>query len=143
MSIFHCTAVLRLKPISVNHAYTVFRGRKHLTKAGKSFKAQVTKAVAGCTTDWRTAHALVLEEGHNLRLTIHLGLPDLQNKTYGVPGGAQHRLRKVDSSNYIKLLEDAISAGSGLDDRYHTEVSITKVHADEPYIHIFLEVIHG
>lgn len=134
-------------PISVNDAYTVFRGRKKLTKAGRMFKDDLSKAVAQSTPDWKTAHDLVYQHGRGAYLVITLGFPDLINKSWKPgkltktkSGKPRSRWKRKDASNYIKLIEDAVVRGSGIDDCNLVGTCAFKKPHPDGYIHIKLKI---
>jgi Holliday junction resolvase RusA-like endonuclease len=124
-------------PISVNKAYSVFKGRLRLTKAGKAYKDALASTVASATTDWKRAHDSIYQHGGRMFLRITLYFEDLLNRSWK-PGGmtkggkkkkkpeAQNPYKKKDASNYIKLIEDAVSRGSGIDDCNNLDVLVRK-----------------
>lgn len=134
-------------PVSINDAYTVFRGRKKLTKEGTMFKDDLAKVVAQSSFDWKTAHDLVYQHGRGLHLVVTLGFPNLMNKSWKPGrltktkgGNPRSRFKKKDASNYLKLIEDAVCRGSGIDDCNITDVSIRKRGDVKGYIHIELKI---
>lgn len=118
-------------PVSVNDMYTVFRGKKNLTKKGLAYRDGLAKVVARSTLDWKTAHRMVYQEGGGAMLLVSLYFKSLRNKSWK-PGaktekGHPQQPHKVqDASNYIKLIEDAVKQGSGIDDCNNITVLATK-----------------
>lgn len=107
------TVELPRLPPSSNNAYmnTYGRGRA-LTPEARTWKAAAILLIrhaavaAGFTPAPRTS----------LRLEIHLSLP---------------AVRRSDASGRIKLLEDAVAAAIGIDDRYVDELVVTKRRGPE------------
>ena len=117
--------------VSVNTAYgTDWKHRRRFMKAnGQDLKAAATYAVyrnyaavkefmRDCTT--RTP----------LRLTISVYRP-----IYNSRGD----FLKLDGSNYIKLVEDAVSEAIGYDDRQHVTTTVHKVHSKPRYVTVTIE----
>ena len=108
-------------PVSVNKLYSVFRGKKILSKTGKAFRDRLCAEIARSSTDWKTAIDMVYQRGGAAALLIALYFEDLENKSW-VPGGVspkgdlQNPVKRRDASNYIKVTEDAVSLGCGIDD---------------------------
>lgn len=108
-------------PVSVNDLYTTFRGKRVLTKAGRTYRDGLTAAVSRSRTDWKTAVDRVYKEGRGAVLLVGLYFPQLTNQSWKsgarTPSGAlQEPRKKQDSANYLKIVEDAIVRGSGIDD---------------------------
>lgn len=121
-------------PISINKAYTVARGRLILTREGKRFKDDVTRTLVSRvgSMNWKAMEYMVYEEGGFLITKFWLGFEGLQNKSWKPgkqtsTGQPSPPYRKKDVSNYIKLLEDALSKASGIDDANTLGVSAYKV----------------
>lgn len=134
-------------PVSVNDAYTVFRGRKKLTAAGTMFKDDLAKVVAQSSFDWKTAHDLVYQHGRGVHMVVTLGFPDLINKSWKAgkltttaKGHPRSRYKKKDASNYLKLIEDAVVRGSGVDDCNIVHAEIEKVFDENGFINIVLKI---
>lgn len=135
-------AVLREpRPISINAAYSGM-GNRFLTKEGATFKdalqAAVSQVVVRHPMPWQQVVDLVYKHGGSIDLTIWLYITDLLNPAWRVGGGMTAGGKKgskprprspyktKDASNYIKLIEDAVVKGSGIDDSSHLDVSIKK-----------------
>lgn len=130
-----------VSPISINAAYSGM-GHRFLTKAGKHFedamKAATAKAVLELPQKWQDVEDCVYKNMGSIDLTIWLYFADLYNPAW-VPGGSMTKggakgsapvirspFKKKDASNYIKLIEDAIVKGTGIDDSCFTDVSVKK-----------------
>ena len=135
---FVARSILDEEPVSINKAYTVFRGEKKLTKAGKAFKDALSQAVSRATFEWKRAHQTTYQEGGKAELHITLFFPDLYNKTWTKGGKVKTRYKKKDASNYLKLIEDAVSDGSGIDDCFNLDLHIRKRHSDTPRVEVVL-----
>lgn len=118
--------------VSINAMYTVVRGRQILTSEGRRFKAQLTSAVA---TQLPFNWGVVVDDVFKLPCFVELSLvfysPELHNKSW-VPGGRTKSnarslpYQRMDTSNYVKIVEDAIAAATGIDDSLHRTCSHTR-----------------
>lgn len=148
---------VRERPVSINDAYTTFRGRRLLTKEGKRFEslvsAAVSEAIGRHDLNWKDVVGAVYKHGGSVRLLIELYLDDLMNGAWTVGGGMtrggkkartapkpRSPYRKVDGSNYIKLLEDGVVNGTGIDDSCHLETNIRKIQSADPRVRIIYRV---
>lgn len=93
-------------PPSTNTAYATVHGRRVLTRDGRDYKASVT---ARCSPWGRESW---------LTMTITITMPLMFKNG---------RVRKFDASNRIKLLEDAVCEGLGLDDCWVRKLTVEKV----------------
>lgn len=134
-------------PPSVNHLYTSgFKGRRVLSKEGLAFKDALIRTVAEecMAMSWQDAIKAVYEQGAWVRLTIGFHLP-LFNKSWK-PGGRtekgelQSPYKKIDGSNYIKAIEDAVSKAIGIDDSANLTTTIHKIHSDVKFVNVACEV---
>lgn len=105
-----------------------------LTKEGKRFKDQVTKALAQNVDPmvWKELEYYVYEEGGFLVTGFWLGFTDIWNQSWypgrlTKDGKPSAPYRRKDASNYIKLLEDAVTKATGIDDANTLGVSAYKV----------------
>jgi len=130
-------SVMRAPPISINHAYSTGRsGTRFLTTEGRKFKAKLTSLAAleaaEHSVSWNHVVDSVYKNGGKIDLTVWLYFADLRNKSWRVGGGqtrsgeTRSPYQKKDGSNYLKLIEDAISSGTGIDDSANLDVSIKK-----------------
>ena len=119
-------------PPSVNHAYFSKGNRKILTSKGKKFKTEVKTFLAqhcpaflGCLKP-ETPYTIVFNLAFE---AIHT-----KGKT------AQSRYKKIDVTNRVKLLEDALTAAGGYDDCQHMTVVASKDTAvgEDPFVEIWV-----
>lgn len=142
-------------PISINKAYTVFRGRTGLSSAGRKYKDAVRQQVAQASFEWKLAWDAVYRDGGFVELHMTFYLPLLQNGSW-VPGGVMTKPRKrkdgtrpkpqarapyqqIDVGNFLKLLEDGIVSGCGVDDAAHLDIHLYK---REDIEHPRIEILH-
>ena len=113
-------------PPSVNKLYFVKSGRKHMSSEGKEIKARMKGIVLK-----EAVGALWLKEAQNSALEMELSLyfPAVENK--GWPKKAKSRYKRVDITNRVKLLEDALSEALGIDDSVFFKTTITKQKGEE------------
>lgn len=98
-------------PPSANQAYfNLPRGGRTLSKAGKGYKTETSANII------RNHQSSIRDIKKNwpYGLAIKLTLEHLYNDTW--PEKAANRYKKVDVSNRIKLLEDALVDSLGIDD---------------------------
>lgn len=108
-------------PVSVNHLYATYRGNKVLTKEGRAYRDGLSQIIAQASLEWKTAVEAVYKRSAGATLIAGLYFKTLDNASWKpgarTPSGAlQEPRKKQDSSNYIKILEDAVANGSGIDD---------------------------
>jgi hypothetical protein len=130
------------RPVSANKLYS---GRERfLTKAGERYRDAVAAKVVEATTamDWAAAIGFVYKSGAWAEVEISLFLPKVYNASWKVggsvttprkrPDGSRPKpqprspYQKVDASNYVKLTEDGVARGTGIDDSAHLFVSVRK-----------------
>jgi len=122
-------------PVSVNELYSVFRGKKNLTTKGKAYRDGLAQVVARSSFDWKRAHTMVYQEGGGATLLVTLYFEQLRNKSWK-PGaktetGLPSEPRKVqDASNYIKIIEDGVAKGGGINDCNNINILVMK--AEDP-----------
>lgn len=129
------------RPISINKAYSGLK--RFLTKDGRHFEDRLKAATATALSvhpiSWNHVVDAVYKNGGHVDLTIWLYLDDLKNESWKVGGGMtvprkgakskpqpQSPYKKKDGSNYIKLIEDAVVKGTGIDDSAHLDVAVKK-----------------
>jgi len=120
-------------PPSSNHAYFTKVQRKGnksiplrvLTAEGKRYKTGVKTYLAQSRQDVLRFFKPDLP----YCLVVRFYMADLLSKTWGTPGGAANRYKKVDVSNRLKLLEDALTAACGHDDSQHFRILLWKESA--------------
>lgn len=155
-TIFTLSFVLREKPISINEAYSTSRGRRFLTSEGRAFESRMTAAASEAIVKsqmsqlvgWNRVVDSIYKNGGGIHLMIHLYLSDLYNGKWKVGGNETDKgerrspYKKLDASNYIKLIEDAIVKGTGIDDSCHLFTGIEKHHdSDDPRIEVVYTVL--
>lgn len=134
------------RPISINKAYSGM-GNRFLTKEGRHFEDKLKAATAAALDTqpimWKHVVDNVYKHGGSIDLTIWLYLDDLRNEAWSVGGSMtvpkkpkpgkkaakpqpRSPYKKKDGSNYIKLIEDAIVQGTGIDDSAHLDVAVKK-----------------
>jgi len=98
-------------PPSANNAYSNLpRGGRMLSKEGKGYKTSVSSFII----QHHQKDIRDIKKNWPYGLAVKLTFEDLYNSTW--PGKAANRYKKVDVSNRIKLLEDAIVDSLGIDD---------------------------
>ena len=143
------------KPISINKAYTVWHGKATLSAAGRKYKDAVRREVAQASFQWKAAVNGIHEAGGLVELHIAVYLEEFFNASW--KPGAMTKPRKskktgktpkpkrrnpyqqVDVGNYLKLLEDGIVKGCGIDDCNHLDIHLYK---REDLVRPRVEVIH-
>jgi hypothetical protein len=113
---------------SVNEAYFVRGGRKHITKTGESFKRNVSVYL----TQNYPKEMCFFEKNVPYLIAIRCFFKKLQND--GWPKKTQVRYKTLDASNRLKLTEDAFKTAVGVDDSQFLTVCVTKALAppDKP-----------
>jgi hypothetical protein len=126
-------------PISINTAYSG-AGHRFLTKEGKHFedamKTATAHAISALPVKWQDVVDCVYKNKGSIDLRIWLYFDDLWNPAWKpgemTKGGKkrgpvlQSPFKKKDATNYVKLVEDSIVKGSGIDDSCFTDVSVSK-----------------
>lgn len=116
------TVVTREVPVSVNKLYS---GKSHrfLSPEGKKFKDTVAELVAyeiiilhGGSIDHHVYMA-----GRSYHLELDLYLRQVKNPAWAPgektrSGKPSSPYKQVDTSNYVKIIEDAVATGTGIDD---------------------------
>lgn len=132
-------------PISINKAYTVYNGKKVLSAAGRKYKDACRSQVAMASFQWKAAAAGIYDVGGFIELHLTFYLPKLFNASWK-PGAMtkpkpnkktgktpkprrRNPYQPVDVGNFLKLLEDAIVSGCGIDDCNHLDLHIYKRQA--------------
>lgn len=136
--------------VSVNRLYGNQGARKFLTKEGATFKSELVNAVSKMILplQWPA----VMEEVYcneawvRFHLTIYA---DIRNPTWRPGGGStkggnrRSPMRKVDASNYLKLIEDSVAEAVGIDDSVNLDITIRKRQSVEPRIIVKYEVFEA
>jgi Holliday junction resolvase RusA-like endonuclease len=116
-------------PVSVNKLYTVARGRKILTTAGRNWRQAFLAAQGGMSTKDFLAIRVEREQAYTLEVWFYIAPEDLYNLSWGVKAKTKHPYKNVDVSNLIKLVEDCIAKLVGLSDRNNFDVLLHKREA--------------
>jgi len=125
-------------PISVNEMYSTGNGgRRFLTSAGRHYKDRMKEVVSEATMSlrWKDAVDAVYKGGAWVSLSVVLEVDRLANGSWKPGGGKttsgdlRSPYRKMDGSNYIKIVEDAVVLGTGIDDSAHLDVRVRKTQA--------------
>jgi hypothetical protein len=119
------------QPVSINELYTTYRGKKNLTAKGRAYRDGMAQVVARSSMDWKRAHDMVYQRGGGATLLVALYFAELNNKSWKPGGKTKKGLlsepRKVqDASNYIKIIEDGVAQGCGINDCNNISVLATK-----------------
>jgi len=149
------------RPVSINRLYSSNGSRRFLTKEGRKFKAALRAAVAEkvmlSSVPWPSVVDYVYKQGCWCRLDIHLYIESLYNRSWKMGGSmttprkrddgttpkSQQRspYQRVDGSNYVKLIEDAVKDGTGIDDSCFLYGSVYKREdREDPRIEITFSV---
>lgn len=138
-------------PLSVNDMYTHYMGKMVLKAAGKNFKALIVSTIAPLVfeSDWRNASHRIYSMGGHVRTELELAIPGLRNKTWRPgpvkvmkKGTPRSPYKKLDASNYIKLIEDGLATATGIDDSLSESISVRKLFDwdGEPEVRIRMEI---
>lgn len=142
------------KPVSVNKLYVQDGRKRFLTKEGEVFKAALKRHVAvalmsSASMKWSYVVNAVYLQGAWVELDITLHLDRVLNggwKVGGVKSRSKKRdlmspYKKVDATNYAKIIEDAVAEGTGIDDSAHLCVCIRKkADPDDPRVSLTYRV---
>lgn len=120
-------AILPVPP-SINHQYATVNGRRVLTAAGRTYKAEVAQLVAvGLARSAQRGSFLYRVQSASLSLTIRFCFSSALR-------------RDVDSG--LKIAQDALCAGLGLNDNRITEIHLYKRQdKDYPRIEVTLSLL--
>lgn len=120
-------AILPVPP-SINHQYATVNGRRVLTAAGRTYKAEVAQLVAvGLARSPRRTCFLDRVRSASLSLTIRFCFSSALR-------------RDVDSG--LKIAQDALCEGLGLNDNRITEIHLYKRQdKDQPRIEVTLSLV--
>jgi len=125
-------------PPSVNKAYATTRsGRRLLTSEGKLYKQSI-RDVIGQKYSAYTPELSGLGD-KPLCLTVKL-YTRTENKGWS-EGKAKNRYKRVDVSNRVKLLEDALFEALGVDDSLVFRLVVEKIDSYDEYVHINLQEV--
>lgn len=108
-------------PPSVNKAYVSLNNRRILSKEGKLYKQSV-RDIIGQAYGTTPVPSM---ENTPLTLKVVLVFDAIENKGWS-KGTAKSRYKRVDVSNRVKLLEDAMFEVLGVDDSLIFSLYVTK-----------------
>jgi Holliday junction resolvase RusA-like endonuclease len=109
-------------PPSSNNAYTVARGRRILTKAGRHY---LTETKARFSQNYpKEMQFLKPNKPYVLALRFHFEL--IENLGY-TTGKAASRYKQIDVDNRIKLIVDPLKDAGGIDDSQFISIHPEKV----------------
>jgi Holliday junction resolvase RusA-like endonuclease len=109
-----------LPPSSNNAYFNLPRGGRALSKEGLGFK---TKTTSHLVQHFRKELA-TLRVNEPYLVAVFLTFDELQNTTW--PKTAKSRYKRLDASNRVKLLEDALKDATGVDDSSTFTLLVTK-----------------
>lgn len=101
-------------PPSVNHAYITVRNKRILTKDGQKYKNETKTFIARNYPSQLTIFSKERQYAVLVRVTL---LEDAVLCKGFATGKVEGRYKKLDATNRIKLLEDALAEAAGIDDR--------------------------
>lgn len=99
-----------LPPSSNNAYFNNPKGGRTLTDAGKKFRAETV----GYLQQRYRREMMFFQKNVPYCFLVRLYFEEVENKGY--PNKAETRYKKLDGSNRIKLLEDALKTAGGIDD---------------------------
>ena len=129
-------------PPSTNRIYGINKwGGKYLRKEGKAYRNRVKDE---CRSQWmlkpEALRGISGDKPYDIEYWFFL--PKLRNKTFGnQQSGAKSRFRKVDVTNLVKVIEDAIFECLGIDDRCAFNVHLYKRESDEPGVLVYIREV--
>lgn len=109
-------------PPSVNKLYYVRNGRKALSSEGRALKEQMRAAIVLSSASSAAASDL---ENVPLQLELTFFFEELENRGWSQKK-TQTRYKKVDVSNRVKLVEDAVCEALGIDDSVFMSIHLSK-----------------
>ena len=116
-------------PPSVNHAYVSKRGGgRILSRAGKEFKSRIRADILSSYR--KELQTFKPDLPYELVITFYLKDLYIKKQIDGV-----RRYKKIDVTNRIKLLEDALSEVIGVDDKNFIVVVARKCETFKPISH--------
>ena len=116
-------------PPSVNTLYFNNGHGRSLSTEGRAYKARVIGAIVSSAQTHQFPDDPALKGLKRLGLEISLYLEEVENA--GWPGKAKSRYKRVDASNRVKVLEDAVSEALGLDDSCFFQVTVRRGRAPD------------
>ncbi len=122
-------------PPSINHAYVRTKGGgRALSEEGKKYKAET----ADHLVRQYPTEMMFFKKNVPYLMMCHLTFKNAGLLLIkGYPKKTDNRYKKLDVSNRIKLLEDAVSRSTGVDDCHNWTVVIRKCVGDEDSTHLW------
>lgn len=124
-------------PPSVNALYFTKGNRRILTTEGRIYKDSIKEIMANIAATQRS-HDITLEN-ISLGVSYDFFFKNIESKSWKA-GKSANRFRKNDISNRVKVLEDGIVEGLGIDDTQFKHINLSKLQAvgDSEYVNIRL-----
>ncbi len=113
-------------PVGINKLYTVARGRKILTKAGRAYKNRFVSAGGGLPKQELLDFEANEEQEYYLELWFEFPFEDIYNLNWGKDGRVKSPFKDVDVDGPIKLAVDCIAAVVGIRDRANFSLAVHK-----------------
>lgn len=124
--LFEFTVRFETDIVSINKLYNRSGPKVFLTTEGATFKGRLTEAVTRATQvlPWASAIQAVYRDRATVRLVVTIYTPRYWNRSWKPgrltpKGNPQSPYQKIDATNFAKIIEDGISAGTGIDDSIH------------------------
>jgi Holliday junction resolvase RusA-like endonuclease len=130
--------VLLPMPPSVNKAYVSLRNRRILSTEGKLYKQAVRDKIG----EQYALTPLPNLENTPLELSIELTFTDVENAGWS-KGKAKNRYKRIDVSNRVKLLEDALFETLDVDDSLVFSLHVTKRAGADASVRVIIRAHEG
>jgi Holliday junction resolvase RusA-like endonuclease len=122
-------------PPSVNSLYFTKGGKRILSSEGRIYKDMIKSALAEMASAKPSDTDL---ENHKLSIRFDLFFSSVENKAWH-SGKSKNRFKKIDVSNRIKVIEDALVEGLGIDDCQFFNMLINKRQSESSeYVNIYV-----
>jgi hypothetical protein len=131
-------------PPSANKIYTVSRGRKILTSAARNWKTKFIGKRGGLTPLELGSIDLCAHDQFSLEVWVYLPVEEVYALKYGKDQRTKYPIKKVDTSNFFKLAEDAVTEllGNIACDRQNFKIIGHKSVADHRGSRIVIHLRH-
>jgi hypothetical protein len=134
------SAELPFLPPSINNSYKIIKmGSRYTLGAAPAlakFKSDAAKALAYYPVITR------LDPTDSYLLVVMVSVERLETSTFGKASGAKSRWRKIDSSNMLKSVEDAVVRHTGLDDSSFLAHTVLKKEGPSgTSVHLYREAV--
>ena len=131
-------------PPSINHIYAQVGPRRILKTVGKAYKKRLQQVLLHDHA--REVEALLDEAGDDLflLLSIDVYFPTLVNEGWlkinrSGKRGADSRYKRLDASNRVKVVEDAVVEAIGIDDSRFQAIVMKHMDPRRPRVEVSLE----